>query len=777
MDTPPKIRNDLIIREIAKSDGSKYFVIKDPITNAFFQVGEAEYFVICNFDGVKTVVEIATSVRSKFETEIEAESISSFASQLQELCFLDNDLTRQELLKKQRMVGRGGKKTIFGRLLYIKLKAINPGKLFDVLIEHIRFFFTSRFVWTANVLILLAIVVSLYNSHSIANGFYNLLNPQGIVIFYLSMFVVIVTHEFAHGLTCRFYGGTVQDIGFLLLYFQPAFYCNVSDAWLFPDKSKRLWVSFSGAFFQLFVWALAVFVWRVTSEDILINKIAVAILSFSGIALLFNFNPLLKYDGYYLLSDYLEIPNLRQKAGNYWRNLFRGILLRSKSGMENLPPREQRIYFYYGILSFIYIVFVLGYFFLIVGKFLVSRLGGTGFIIFAAILVFLFRNIIVDAIKGTGEMVKARKSFFKKWTTGIPVLAIIVIVIAFIVFGSWELRIKGELVVNPIRSLILNYNSAGYAELVQYESGNEDAGQKRDVSIFSSNYNSTTRLLPLVKTGDKVIEGQVIAKLVNSQTSQLVSEYAANLQKAAEELSLLKQGPRTEEIEEARNNLHEMEAQLRLSAQALQRKNDMQAKGLISKQDWEDAHADSSVWDARLKGAQNRLLLLKAGTRPEEIKAKEAEISRLKSQIEFQSRQLESYEVKSAINGVVLNVDTGSTVCEVANIDTMEAKITLTENELADIAVGEKAKFKVRSYPSLSFYGVVYGIESKIETDFKGNRIFQVLCRVPNEDNILKPGMTGIASIYCGDKKISYHIYRKFFRTIRTEFWDWFDWL
>lgn len=777
MDTLPKIREDLIIKEIAKSDGSKYFVIKDPITNAFFQVGEAEYFIICSFDGINTASEIATSARDKFKTEIDAELINNFAGQLQELCFLDNDLTRQELLKKQRMIGRNNKKTILGRLLYIKLKAINPGKLFDVLIEHIRFFFTSRFVWTANTIILLAIIISLYNLHPIANGFFHLLNPQGILIFYFSMFIVIVTHEFAHGLTCRFYGGTVQDIGFLLLYFQPAFYCNVSDAWLFPEKSKRLWVSFSGAFFQLFVWALAVFVWRVTSEDILINKIAVATLSFSGIALLFNFNPLLKYDGYYLLSDYLEIPNLRQKAGHYWRNLLRGILLGSRSGMENLASREQRIYFYYGILSFIYIFLVLGYFFLIAGRFLVSKLGGTGFIIFAAIMLFLFRNIIVDAITGAGEMVKARKGFFKKWTTGISFLAIIVIVTIFIIFGRWELRIKGELIVNPIRSLILNYNNAGYAELVQYESGNQDAGQKRDVSIFSSNYNSTTRLLPLIKTGDKVIVGQVIAKLVNSQTSQLVSEYAANLKKAEEELSLLKHGPRTQEIEEARNNLHEMEAQLKLSTQVLQRKNDMQAKGLISKQDWEDAHADSSVWDARLKGAQNHLWLLKAGTRPEEIRAKEAEISSLKSQIEFQSRQLESYEVKSTIKGVVLNVDTGSIVCEIANIDTMEAKITLAENELADIAIGQKAKFKVRSYPSLSFYGVIYGIESRIKTDFKGNRIFQVLCRVPNEDNILKPGMTGIANIYCGDKKISYHIYRKFFRTIRTEFWDWFDWL
>src|SRR6202022_458410 len=106
-------------------------------------------------------------------------------------------------------------------------------------------------------------------------------------------FLTIWLHEFAHGLTCRYFGGAVHEIGFLLIYFQPAFSCNVSDAWLVPQKSKRLWVGFAGPYFELFFWSLAVEVWRATEPDTLINQCALAGVGFSGVKTLFIFNSLI----------------------------------------------------------------------------------------------------------------------------------------------------------------------------------------------------------------------------------------------------------------------------------------------------------------------------------------------------------------------------------------------------------------------------------------------------------------------------------------------------
>ena len=772
---PPKIRDDLIVQKIPQKDGSFHYVIKDPITAQFFKVGEPEYFIIKSFDGENSIADVAAAFKNKFDTDLDRAELESFAGQMQDLCFLDNDLTRKELLKKQKEASAEKRRTTLGKLVFIKIKALNPGRIFDRLIDKVRWLMSRKFVVFASLLIGFSFLITMNNAGAITDGFIGLLNVQGIVILYVSSFFVIILHEFAHGLTCRYYGGEVREIGFLLIYFQPAFYCNVSDAWLFPEKYKRLLVSFSGGFFQVFIWAAAVLIWRVTQTDILLNKVALAVLSFTGIATLFNFNPLLRYDGYYLLSDWLEIPNLRMKAKNYWRARIRKILYPGDRGLDSISERERRIYFYYGILSFIYILFVLGYFFLLVERFLVSRLGGTGFLIFAAIMVFLFRNIIADIAKGTAGLVTSKAGFFRRRKTLSVTLIIIALLILISIFLKVELRVKGEVVINPRQSLLLKYDNVGYAQLIYYDADQPSTDNQRQVSVFGGDY-TTTSLVPNVMIGDEIKAGKVIARLANSETSRFIEEYSAQLDQAKEELQILKLGARTEEIAEARNTLKGLEAELELATSNLARKNEMMNKEVISRQEWEDARTDSLVKASNVNAARNKLDLLLAGARPEEIRAKEAEISQLESKIEFHKKQQDFYEIKSPIDGVVLNVDTGEVACEIANLDTLDAEIMLSEKELADIKLNQKVKFKARGYPSLSFYGTVYRIGTKVYLNKKGDRVFLVSCRVPNEGHQLKPGMTGVANIYCGKRKVSYHIYRKFFRTIRTEFWDWFDW-
>src|SRR5438093_13361744 len=109
-------------------------------------------------------------------------------------------------------------------------------------------------------------------------------------------------------------------------------------------------MTLAGGFFQLFFWALATIAWRLLSPETVLSRICLIAIAFSGIQTLFNFNPLIRLDGYYLLSDWLEIPNLRPKAFEFMRQRMFRLLLGPPHGAsgEKLSPREKRIYWRYG---------------------------------------------------------------------------------------------------------------------------------------------------------------------------------------------------------------------------------------------------------------------------------------------------------------------------------------------------------------------------------------------------------------------------------------------
>src|SRR2546423_14579090 len=143
-------------------------------------------------------------------------------------------------------------------------------------------------------LVAVALGTAVANWSEIAGDLSRLYHPGVIPLFLAVTFLAASAHEFAHGVTCKHFGGEVHEVGFMLIYFQPAFYCNVSDAWLFPEKAKRLWVGFAGPYFELFLWGLATVVWRLTDEQTWISYLALIVMATSGVKTLLNFNPFIK---------------------------------------------------------------------------------------------------------------------------------------------------------------------------------------------------------------------------------------------------------------------------------------------------------------------------------------------------------------------------------------------------------------------------------------------------------------------------------------------------
>src|SRR5262249_2674009 len=160
---------------------------------------------------------------------------------------------------------------------------------------------------------------------------------------------------FGHGLSCKKFGGEVHEMGFLLMCLSPALYCNVSDAWVLPNKWHRIIISAAGIYVELVIAAIATWVWWYTPTQPFINNLSLSLMVVCSVStVVFNANPLMRYDGYYVLADWIEIPNLREKANRYLQNLVMDKCL----GIEVPPEEDMDLWRKIGFLIFAVVSYV-----------------------------------------------------------------------------------------------------------------------------------------------------------------------------------------------------------------------------------------------------------------------------------------------------------------------------------------------------------------------------------------------------------------------------------
>src|SRR5207249_8576630 len=239
------------------------------------------------------------------------------------------------------MVTPPKRRLVQGSLLWLRLKAFDPDRLLNRMIGRLGFFFTPYFIVISATTIACALVLTAASHAAILRDMSGLWRVENLLLAWIAVFVVTAGHEFAHGLTCKRFGGEVHELGFLLIYFTPAFYVNVSDAWLFPEKGKRLWVGVAGPYFELVLWAVATLAWRLTDAETGVNYVALMVMTLSGVKTLLNLNPFIKLDGYYLLSDYMELPNLRKRSFRYVVGLIKRLLGVGRRWPADLSRRER----------------------------------------------------------------------------------------------------------------------------------------------------------------------------------------------------------------------------------------------------------------------------------------------------------------------------------------------------------------------------------------------------------------------------------------------------
>ncbi|MBO6512788.1 MAG: HlyD family efflux transporter periplasmic adaptor subunit [Phycisphaerales bacterium] len=332
------VRGDLDISRHNFRAGPGY-VIRDPITFASHRFDPEDYLVINAIRGQGTLGEIFEQLVGLDILDAEdVESFYEFVLDLHQRNLLslpinnaDTLYQRYEQRKRAESIGR-----VMG-IFFMKIPVCNPNQLLGRTLPLFGWLFTlpGFLLWCALVTVAGAVVVS--RSGDLSSPVLAMLDGNNVFLLVASLIGLKVVHEFGHAFACRAFGGYVPEMGVFLVLFTPLAYVDATDSWGFNKTHQRAIVTLGGVYFESIVGAIAVFVWALT-EPSTVNTVAYQVMILSTVTTaLFNLNPLLRYDAYYLVSDLAGVPNLRKRCQEAVADFFKRTCFGLKENIDGDP--------------------------------------------------------------------------------------------------------------------------------------------------------------------------------------------------------------------------------------------------------------------------------------------------------------------------------------------------------------------------------------------------------------------------------------------------------
>ena len=369
----PKLRTHAQIHR-HEYRGEIWYILQDLTMERFLRFSPPVYSMIGLMDGQRTVEEIWRHGCSRLGDEAPTQDeMIQLLTQLYRVDVLQCDVTPDaaELLERHEEQSRRQWQSRVFSFFSWRFPLFDPERFLRRLMPAVRplFSWIGVSVWLAVVLPALVLAASHWSDLTM-NVLDRVLVPQNFAALWLLFPIIKAFHEFGHAFATRAFGGEVHEMGVMLLVLTPVPYVDASSAWAFRDKWKRVLVGAAGMLVELFLAALALFVW-LSAEPGTVRGIAYNAIFIAGIStIMFNANPLLRYDGYYILADLIEIPNLRPRASAYLGYLCERYLFGSHNAEAQPASTEERVWFVgWGVLSFVYrIIVVVAILFYLAGR-------------------------------------------------------------------------------------------------------------------------------------------------------------------------------------------------------------------------------------------------------------------------------------------------------------------------------------------------------------------------------------------------------------------------
>ncbi|TWT77628.1 putative peptide zinc metalloprotease protein YydH [Posidoniimonas polymericola] len=351
-----------VVAAAVRVAGLPRWVVTDPVTLEHYDLSDQEYTLLGALREGVSLRDLQRVFETRFAPRrITLEQVWEFVSRLHRAGLAVSTAAGQggRLVERRDDRVRTERLWSWTQLLAIRLPGLRADGFITSLYGVVRWAFSPPALLLAIGLVLWAATIAVTDYAAFVAGMpavAELARPGNVAALMLAAVGVKVLHELGHALACKHFGGRVHELGVLLLAFTPAMYCDVSDLWRLPSKRQRMLVTAAGIVTEVMLASLAAIVWRYTDAG-LVHTAALNVMIVCTVGtLLINANPLLRYDGYYLLSDFTETPNLWQRSRDAVAALWGDWLRRHDVPRPPIRPWWLPVY---GLASQVYLVLVL----------------------------------------------------------------------------------------------------------------------------------------------------------------------------------------------------------------------------------------------------------------------------------------------------------------------------------------------------------------------------------------------------------------------------------
>ena len=338
--------------------GSLWYVLYDPFNNEFFRLRPSAYRFVARLNLKQTVEEVWKEVMSQHPDDAPGqEDVIQLLAQLYHANLLHYDLPADsaKLFERYRERKQKIRRATLMSIMFFRIPLFDPDNLLKRLLPLARVVMSPFGVALWIGVVAGAIKALIDNWAQVGVQTQAILAPTNLPLLYLALILIKTLHEFGHAFAVRRFGGEVHTMGIMFLIFNPLPYMDATAAWAFRSKWKRVFVGAAGIITEVFVAACAVFIWANTGPGV-INALAYNMMFIASVStVLFNINPLLRFDGYYILSDLLDIPNLHAQSSQHLRHLVERYAFGYKKSQSPAVNFSEGFWLtFFGILSGLY---------------------------------------------------------------------------------------------------------------------------------------------------------------------------------------------------------------------------------------------------------------------------------------------------------------------------------------------------------------------------------------------------------------------------------------